>query len=501
MRCHPLSVGLVVLLLLLGLPCAGVVGADDAPNFDSPPPAAEPAAPAEGNLDVVELTGGKQKVGRVTVDNDDGVTLEVRTRGGGSMRVTMARKEVVRVRYGAGPATRKEFVEGRSSDLIRDEWYLIRSEARIIGTRRIRITRLNGEGGAWRLREDRHFFPQGKHVPGVLISRTEVTDAEFALLRTLYREASANSTFEGGPRAYSRSVTGRIEDLLWKGKIKEGRELSEHETRVPAGAMGPLSLREKLLRAKPRRVAITEATVLDGEVGGLTAVRAGFVGLFKVHPETGAQQGSEFHWESSGVRLVSRFGRGMEPLSEALAEGMDAIPCSEPQAQAAADNAEDQAKDPEHGRVRLPEAGVAFRLPGPDWTWNQTTARPVGRKWHLLGNVKTAQSTTQVRIEWHVEGCREARGLAAGRSWVLAHLRSACPDLRVSEQMQMLPAIPEGWRMEVVGTLKGDTRVRTVVLVIDRGPARLLVLIACPVSEWKASYQSIARLVDSFELL
>ena len=36
------------------------------------------------------------------------------------MRVTMARKEVLRVRYGAGPATRKELEEGRSSDLIRD---------------------------------------------------------------------------------------------------------------------------------------------------------------------------------------------------------------------------------------------------------------------------------------------------------------------------------------------------------------------------------------------
>jgi hypothetical protein len=493
----PLPTVLFVVLLLLGPPS---VCADDVPDFDDPVPAAAPAS-QESNLDVVELTGGKQKVGRVTVDNDDWVVLEVMGRSGGVMSVKMARKEVVRVRYGAGPATRKEFVEGRSSDLVRDEWYLIRSEARIIGTRRIRITRMKGDQGSWRLREDRHFFPQGKHVPGVLISRTEVTDADFALLRTLYREVSANSTIEGGPRGYARTVTGQIEDVLWKGKIKEGNELSDHETRVPVGAMGPLGLREKLLRTKPRRVAITEATVLDGEHGALSAVRAGFVALAKTDPATGVDKGAEFHWEVGGLRLVSRFGRAMEPLSEALAEGMDAIPCSEAQAQAAADNAEDQAKDPDHGRVRLPEAGIAFRLPGPDWTWAPTTARPVGRKWHLLGNVKTAQSTVQVRIEWHVEGAREARGLAAGRDWVVARLRSACPDLRVVDQIQMLPAIPEGWRMDVVGTLKGDTRLHTVVIVVDRGPARLLALIACPLSEWEMSSKAVGRLVDSFELL
>ncbi len=494
----PLARALLVVLLLLGLPCAGVARADDDPNFDDPVPA---AAPAESNLDVVELTGGKQRIGRVTVDNDDWVVLEVRSRSGGTMSVKMARKEVTRVRYGAGPATRKEFVEGRSSDVVRDEWYLIRSEGRIIGTRRSRVTRLKHDIERWRLREDRHFFPQGKHVPSVLISRTEVTDEEFALLRTLYREVSANSTFQGGPRGYARTVTGRIEDLLWKGKISEGKEFSEHETRVPAGAMGPLSFREKLLLAKPRRVAITEATVLDGEVGALTEVRGGFVALSKKDPETGADLGNEFHWEAGGQRLVSRFGSAMLPLTEAMAEGMDALPCSEAQAQAAADNAEDQAKDPEHGRVRLPEAGIAFRLPGPEWTWRPATARPVGRKWHLLGSAGTSQSTVDMRVEWHVEGAREARGLAAGRDWVMAHLRGACPDLRVVDQMQMLPAIPEGWQIGVVGTLKGDTRCRTVVIVVDRGPARLLAIIACPISEWKKSSKAIRRLVDSFELL
>jgi len=65
---------------------------------------------------------------------------------------------------------------------------------------------------------------------------------------------------------------------------------------------------------------------------------------------------------------------------------------------------------------------------------------------------------------------------------------------------EALKELEGGWRIELEGTLRGD-KVRTIAVVVDRAPGRLLVLLACPDSAWKDGRAAVERFVESIHRL
>ncbi len=489
MRCAPIY---LVLLALLSIPA---FADDEAKPKDEPK--------EEAPLDLVTLKGGNQVQGKILAENDASITIEIRSSSGGMTKVKLPRSRVRKVEYGAAqPAGMR--VEGVGPTPVREDWFLLQSEGRTMGVRHLAMW---GSGDAnekgWRIEETLDYFKQSAYVPALNIRRVEETDLRFVLRRTLFREAGSESRAPGVSKAFVRTVTGKVEDGLWKGRIATGRTHKSNEVLLPSDTRGPLGHREFLLRAR-RKIGVDAVHLLDGRTGDLVATRTGFVSL-QQRPRTapGTPPGKprdELHWEARGTRLISWFGQGTKVVEETVAEGVRALPVSKAAALAALENANRRAKDPTQKRIKIPEGGIAFELPDPSWVWTPQTAAPVHTSWRKLGRLEAPVYTADVRVELHPDEARNSPGMATGAAWLKQRLASVCTDLRLAQKPQSLEGVAGGWRVGYTGTLKGES-IYTLAIVVDRGETRTLLLVACPKASWEQARSTLERFIASVNLL
>jgi hypothetical protein len=242
---------------------------------------------------------------------------------------------------------------------------------------------------------------------------------------------------------------------------------------------------------------VNEVTFLEPSEQQLVTVRAGYSAL-DVFQEGGGLY-DEFVWEENGARLVSKF-EDAEVLEEWIAEGVVAVPCSEAQASAAAEDAAASARERERGRIRLPEVGVSFEVPGTSWSVTRGQVGPAVSGWRKVASIESSFHVADVRVEWDPEGAAVAPGIVEAEARLLQRLRSVCPDLQVLEAPRALEGLDGAWRMELLGTLK-EERIRTIAVVLDRGPARVLFLVACPELAWAEAQRSLEAFVSSIQRL
>lgn len=456
------------------------------------------------DVDVVTLEGGNVVEGKVQSVSETSVTILIPAANGGSTKVTLPRTRVRSIEYGKTRSGDSD-AQPVGPSPVREDWFLLRSpEGRIVGTRRLALW---GSGdkkeSGWRLEEELEYFSQGPHVPSLSVRRVEETDLRFVLRRSLYREDSRQAAAPGGAEAYMRTVTGRVEGGMWKGRTANGRIQSTLEVLLPSDTRGPLGYREHALRKK-RAVGIEEVLVLDGRAGELVSLRVGFVGL-QQRPRTApgtrpAEPRDELHWESRGTRLISWFGPSTRVISETIAEGVSALPVTRAQVEAAQKNATSRSRDPNERTVQIAEAGIEFSLPDPSWTWAPKKSLRTDRGWRVLGVVDAPLYTATVRAELHDDAARTAPGMATGVAWLKERLKTVCKDLRLAQKAQPLEGVTGGWRVGFTGTLRGD-QIHTLAVVVDRGASRTILLIACPKTSWEEARPALERFIGSVNLL
>ena len=103
-----------------------------------------------------------------------------------------------------------------------------------------------------------------------------------------------------------------------------------------------------------------------------------------------------------------------------------------------------------------------------------------------------------VRVVW--EGMGSGGGAADAERALFARLQARCPDLEVAEPRQAVPDLPGAWRIGLVGTKNGE-RVRTLVLVAERGAARVTCLASCAQPAWEDGRPALAAILESFRWL
>lgn len=474
---------LSVFLLACLLGSAASARADEG---DDPAPAAE---------DTVVLQNGSVWTGRIIEEDDTSVTLERVSPTGGVGRLTFPRKEIELVRRGT---PRSEAARGGGPRLIRNEWFLLRSSGRIVGTRHLQLWSVKSRGlPGYRLEENVAFFAQGPHLPGTSTQRVEEVDLRFFPRLLAWRESGDGSDLADGPKRYTRNVSGRVVDGLWLGSAFRDGQAHRCELSVPTGARGRLGLREHLLRI-PRRVRLLDARVIEPQLERLVGVRAGFASV--TQDPSGRRPGHEFHWEESGLRLISWFDKEQGALEEQVSEGIVAIPVSQEQVEAAVAEA-DRSGDAETSReVGLAEAGIAFTVPGPIWAWKPAPSSPGNTGWRVLGRLSHSVLLSDVRIELHPVPGGVDRAPDATQAWLLRRLRGASPDAQVVVARRALPNVPGGWQIGLQGTLKRES-VRTIAAVVDRPTGRVVLLLACPAGAWEQVRQAFDRFLDSLRAL
>lgn len=455
--------------------------------------------PAAPTADVIVLKNGSVFEGRIVKESDTEIILEHGSVSGGTARITLARADVSQIRRGTGQAAPRG-----GERPIRNEWFLLRSGGRIVGTRHLELWSVRtgarpGNPGrpGFRLEEHIEFFAQGPQLPATRTHRVEVVDLRFFPLLLSYREIGDASGVPGGPRRYERSISGNVKKGVWYGASFVRGVARRHEVPVPGGVRGRLGFREHLLRL-PRKVQLIDAHVIDPDVMGLVRVRAGFAAI----PEPGADagRGHEFHWEEGDRRLISFFHRDTSPIREEVAEGLTALPASREQAEAATSQAGERPADPEERVIKLPEAGIGFMLPGPLWTWTPSVAAPANTGWRVLGRLDTRVYLADVRVEWHPREPSDPADPARVETWLLRRLRGASPDLQVVKHRAPLVGLSGAWRLDLLGTLKRE-KIRSVAVVVDRPLGRVVLLLACPAAAWEQGRPALDRFLSSLRLL
>ena len=485
MRCEPSRLLLAAAVLaLLGSLVLGVVGVAHASEDE------EAAA-----LDTVILKNGSVWEGRILQDTDTRVVMERVSKTGGVGRITFPRDEIKLIRRGRPDAARTS--EG-GPRLLREEWFLLRSSARIIGTRRLELwaVKSRGEPG-FRIEEAVEYFAQGPQLPGTRTHRTEEVDQRFLPTLLAYREEGDPSTVEGGPARYARSVSGRVVDGEWRGSSYRGGMTNRCVIQLPKGTRGPLGTREHLLRV-PRRVGLLDLRVIDPDREEIVHVRAGFTSVTK--DPSGRRPGHEFHWESDGRRFISYFDAKQNTIQEQISEGVMAVPVSREQAEAAAQQAGRASSQVGGREIKLAEAGIAFTPPGPLWTWDAKDASPGNTGWRVLGRLHNAVMVTDVRVEWHPHTASTEKAPDAVQQWLERRLRSVSGDIKALDERRELTGIEGGWQLDLQGTLRKES-VRTVAVVVDRPGGRVVLLLAGPAGAWEQIQPAVARFVRSIRLL
>lgn len=446
-------------------------------------------------LDTLIHKNGSVWEGRILQETDTQVVMERVSKSGGVGRIVFPREDIKLIRRGRPEGARTS--EG-GPRLVREEWFLLRSSGRIIGTRRLELwaVKARGEPG-FRLEEAIEYFAQGPQLPATRTHRTEEVDQRFLPRLLAYREEGDASSARGGPARYARSVSGRVVDGVWRGSSYRGGGTHRCEVTLPTGTRGPLGAREHLLRM-PRRVGLLDLRILDPDREELVHVRAGFTSV--TQDPSGRRPGHEFHWETDGGRFISYFDAKQNTVQEQIAEGVVAMPVGREQAEAAASQAGKAGKTMGGREVTLAEAGIAFTPPGPLWTWTPKDASPGNTGWRVLGRLANPVMVTDVRVEWHPHEAGSERGAEAVEAWLMRRLRSVSGDVKVVEERRELTGLDGAWQIGLLGTLRKES-VRTVAVVVDRPGGRVVLLLAGPAGAWEQVRPAVARFVRSIRLL
>ncbi len=475
---------------------------DDLPPLPAPPsappsPSDPPASAAEEPRDVapplaedvVVLTNGSEWRGRICRETEREIEIEAVGRSGSVQRVSLPRARIAEVRR--APRDGAEPVLGAREES--EEWFLLHAEGRIVGWRRVSVTRVrSSQFSGWRLEEEILEFAQGRHLPETRTRRLEVIDDEFVPRLIEYREASEAE----GSRGYERLVSGEVENGVWRLVATGDGETRRRNVDIPPGARGALAWREWMRRATPRAIGLFDAHLVDPAAEGLTPLQIGFVS---------AGSTAEWHRVVGGRRLVGRFDAKGEAPYEEIAEGLIARPSTSRRCLAAeagetigAEERAEVAADPTR-IVHVAEIGLAFDRPTESWSWKADLVDASRTGWRRIGLLTEKRRLIDVRVEWHPEGEGAPVEVADRAAWLVTRLRTRCPDL-VELPAGPPPVIPGAQRLDFVGTLHGE-RLRTIVVWIAR-PRGLIVLIgAGPERSWAEDSAELERFLQSVRLL
>jgi hypothetical protein len=353
----------------------------------------------------------------------------------------------------------------------------------------------------WRPEERVTWFGRGANVPSTRLDRIEVVDLAFQPIALEFHEVSEGSPEPGGPAAYERHVVGKVVDGSFTARVAIGAEVREVSVHLPTRTRGRLATREDLVRR--RTAGIEPVAFLDAATQAVVTARAGFTVLDQ--PDGQGGRYDEFVWEEEGRRLVTR-NDANGPVSEDVAEGIVALPVSEAQAKAAvaeaagAPNAGTTGTGEKPVETTFAEAGVALTAPSAAWKLDRAVVSTTDAGPRLLAKMANPVHMADVRVEWDPDGVLAAPRPDEAEARVLQRLRSVCPDLEVLEARAPLAGVPGAWRLGLVGTLRGE-RIRTIAVVVDRPPARVLVLLACPDVAWGSARPSLELVVASLRTL
>ncbi len=469
--------------------------------------------------DVVVLRNGGRLTGTVVEEGADGLVLE-QTSGSSRTRMKIPRAQVARVERGAAPlpvapgAPTAPPPEGPAL-APRDEWWLLRSAGKVVGTRHL-LTLVTEEGGTrgWRLEERISIF-SAPRLPGVLVQRIEDTTEDFRPRFLHYRERGEGDGAAGGSPPYEILRTGPVRELVWEVSERRGDRSTASRVSLPEQARGPLGVRELVTRARPRRAGLAEMPLVDAAMGVVRVVRAGFVSL-----GVGGTTRREdlLRLEDGDRTLESRWVQGDPPrcVLEEVSPGVVAEPASEAQVSAAAgpEAAFDPLPSPGAAPPAVPrkaslrevvvtEAGFSFALPGASWV-EEALPPPLAETGpRVVARASSKLHAADVRVEYDPAASPSASpspAPAAPEAPLLARLRALAPDLGVAKARAEVPGMPGAWRMQVVGTLRGE-KIRTLLLRADRGGAQVTVFVSCPEAAWADAEDALESIPASFRWL
>ncbi len=466
--------------------------------------------------DVVVLKNGGRLTGIVVEEDAACVVLE-QASGSSRTRLRIQRGQVDRVERGASPLPVAPGVPAGASpssaalDAPRDEWWLLRSAGKVVGTRHL-LTLVTEEAGlrGWRLEERVSIFAAPR-LPAVLVQRIEDTTEDFRPRFLHYRERGEGDGLGRGSPPYEILRTGPVRESAWEITERIGDRSRASRLPLPAQARGPLGVREFLVRARPRRAGLDELPMVDAVTGTVRVVRAGFVSL-----GVGGTSRREdlLRLEDGDRSLESRWIQGDPPrcILEDVSPGLTAEPATEAQVTAAggpelplesppvpAAAAPPGRAPPNVREISVTEAGFRFALPGA--SWKEDVLPPVlpDAGVRVVARASSKLHAADVRIEYDPAPVPAPAG-DAPEAPVLARLRALVPDLAVVESRVDVVGVAGAWRMSLVGTLRGE-RIRTLVLVGDRGGARVTLLASCPETSWGDAQGALESILRSFRWL
>jgi hypothetical protein len=448
------------------------------------------AVAATAGADVVHLANGSRLEGRVLSDDESGVLLEQASPSGRTqLRIPRDRIRSVE-RTAPAPGTTEEPEPGRP---VRDEWFLLRADTKVVGTRHLLLLRRGaGADAGWRIEED-VYLAASPRLPAVRIRRIEDVTDEFLPVWLQYRErGDPGAGFRD--EAYETSRAGPVRDGVWRMTERElGGVERRADVELPRLARGPLAIREALARARPRPLGLVEMPLIDTSKGEVRTVRAGFTGL-DVGGE-GAPRQDALRVEDGERTLDGRWGSGEPPpcFSETVAPGIVAEPCTPEQAEAFRGEGSEQ-------RMTLPDAGFEVIVPGAAWVPEIVPAVPGVEGLRLVAKVASRLHAADVRFEWDPAG---ATGTPqAAEAALLERLRTGAKarDLTVDIPREPVLGLENAWRLSLTATVRGE-RVRSVLFVADRGRGRAVLLATSPLSAWEDARIPLETILASFRWL
>ena len=246
--------------------------------------------------------------------------------------------------------------------------------------------------------------------------------------------------------------------------------------------------------------------MVDVARGEVRTVRAGFTST-DVAVATGRE--AVLRVEDQDRVLESRWGIGDPPrcLREDVAPGVLAIPCTKEQAEAVGrpapvaptrsplDPLPQAPPPPKH--FTLPEYGFDLTLPGATWVAEAVAGLPDDPGPRKVASISSRLLAADVRVEWDPAGGGGTP--EAAEEALLARLRRVSKDVAVVGARRPVLSLPGAFRVTLLGTVRKE-RLRTEVLFIDRGAARLTLLAACPEAAWEDTRGALESLLTVVSL-